>query len=186
MAFSTEQRTTGPPDGRVPPPEGPLGPMVPGIDLLHRDSRDDTSPGRPCNAHRSMTPQLPTRMLYLGQGRLWDVQHPCGPRGVIPNLFPRRLLPTVWAPQSIREGGGDAKQAKSGMAQCGTTKVCQIVPRYLKVRGHFSGCHCERSGPERFQCVQQPNSLREIRRTIQATVQKPTRNDSNQPKAHRQ
>ena len=83
-------------------------------------------------------------------------------------------------------GGEPQEQAKSGMAEFGTTKVCQIMPRYLKVRGHFSGCHCERSGPERFQCAQQPNSLREIRRTIQATVQKPTRNDSNQPKAHRQ
>ena len=24
------------------------------------------------------------------------------------------------------------------MAQCGTTEVCQIMPRYLKVRSHLS------------------------------------------------
>ena len=34
---------------------------------------------------------------------------------------------------------GDLEKAKFGTANFGTTKVCQIIPRYSKVRSHFSG-----------------------------------------------
>ena len=41
--------------------------------------------------------------------------------------------------QHFGGGGGGLEQAKFGTATFGTTKVCQIISPYLKVRSHFRG-----------------------------------------------
>ena len=51
----------------------------------------------------------------------------------------------------------------------GTPEVCQIMPWYLKVRSHFSRCRSSSLGMH-ISIV--PNSLQELRETIQATIQK--------------
>ena len=38
-------------------------------------------------------------------------------------------------------GGGNQERGKCGMSTFDTTKVCQIMPRYLKVQSRFSGRH---------------------------------------------
>ena len=48
--------------------------------------------------------------------------------------FLRAIL--VAAVRATSGGGENQEQLKLGMAKCGTTEVCQIMPRYLKV--HFS------------------------------------------------
>ena len=49
-----------------------------------------------------------------------------------------------WAARSYRrEGGGIRERATFGRAKFGTTKVCQIMPRHLKVRSHFLRCHLQ-------------------------------------------
>ena len=73
------------------------------------------------------------------------------------------------------------------MASFGTTETCQIMPRHLKVRSHFSRCHFRRSLGAHSHCAQHQasRSLQEICATIQAAIQKPQRHNCNQPKAHR-
>ena len=93
----------------------------------------------------------------------------------------------AWGGGSCQRGANQ-EQATVGTAKFGTTKVCQMMPRHLKVQSHFSRCHffgllaC--TG---LHCAQQQASggLQEIRGSIQAAIRKPPRNSTNQPKARR-
>ena len=68
------------------------------------------------------------------------------------------------------------------MAKFGTTKACQIARWYLKVPSHFSGFIFSSLGMH-ISIV--PDSLQAIRAAIEATIRRPPRNSSKQPKAHR-
>ena len=56
-------------------------------------------------------------------------------------------------PSAVPDGGGDEEQANFGMAKVGTTKVCQIMPRHLMIRSHFSRCHLKRSWHAHSHCA---------------------------------
>ena len=55
-------------------------------------------------------------------------------------------------------GGGGGGIGTGEIAKFGTTKVCQIMPQYLKVQRHFYGCQFERSWPAHLHCAQQQAS----------------------------
>ena len=64
----------------------------------------------------------------------------------------------------------------------GTTKVCQIMPRYLRVQSHFSRCHVFGL----LACtVPLCPATKHPEATLQTTVWTPPRNNRNQPKARR-